>query len=380
MTKEVMVTAPVLILLFDRAFLAGSFAEAWSQRRGLHLALASTWLILALLMLTTRIGVRGVGYGISHAWHDYLRIEAGAVLLYLRLALFPHPLVFDYGEEVQLPDTLTTVGHAAALAAIAALIVWHWRRRPLLTFLGAAFFILLAPTSSVVPVAGQPIAENRMYLPLAAVAVLVTLGAFHTLGRHATAVVLATALALAGGTIRRNHDYRSELAIWSDTVAKRPTSGRAHSHYAKAVLEAGQPALAREHWQTAIRLSPRLSEAHMNLGSLELQQGHIAEAIAAYEQALQLKPGNAVAQTNLGTALFQGGRREEAVAAYDQALRLRPGHLDARLNLGIVLGHLGRYGDAIRLFEGVLSEYPDHPVARDNLLQLKALRDANARR
>lgn len=380
MTKEVMVTAPIVILLFDRACLAGSLAEAWRRRRGLHLALASTWLVLAVLMLTTRIGARGVGYGISHAWHDYLRIEAGAVLLYLRLALFPQPLVFDYGEEVPLPAAFATVGHALTLATVAAVVVWQWRRRPLVAFLGASFFILLAPTSSIVPVTGQPIAENRVYLPLAAVAVLATLGTFRALGRCATAVLLAAVLALAGGTVRRNQDYRSELAIWSDTVAKRPDSGRAHAHYAKAVLEAGQPALAREHWRTAVRLSPRMSEAHMNLGSLDLQQGRIPEAIAAYQLALQLKPGNVVAQTNLGSALFQAGRREEAVAAYEQALRLRPGHLDARLNLGIVLGHLGRYAEAIPLFEGVLREYPGHPVARDNLLQLKALRDANARR
>jgi len=266
------------------------------------------------------------------------------------------------------------------LAVILALALAKWRRRPIVAFLGAAFFILLAPTSSFVPVTGQPIAENRVYLPLAAVTVLLTLGAAHTLGRRAAPVLLAATVALAGATVRRNHDYRSELAIWADTVAKQPGSGRAHAHYAKAVLEAGQPALAREHWQAAVRLSPRMSEAHMNLGSLDLQQGRIPEAIAAYQLALRLKPGNVVAQTNLGSALFQAGRREEALAAYEQALRLRPGHLDARLNLGIVLGHLGRYPEAIRIFEGVLSEYPGHPIARDNLLQLRALRDANARR
>lgn len=380
MTKEVMVTAPVLVLLFDRACLAGSFAEAWRRRRGLHLALASTWLILAVLMLTTRMGARGVGYGISLNWHEYLRIEAGAVLHYLRLAMFPSGLVFDYGEEVPVPAALTTLIEAATLAVIAALALSLWRRRPPLGWLVAAVFLVLAPTSSFVPVTGQPIAENRLYLPLAALAVLATLGLAAGLGRRAPPVLLAVAAALAWGTARRNHDYRSELAIWADTVAKQPGSGRAHAHYAKAVLDAGQPDLARAHWQTAVRLSPRMSEAHMNLGSLDLQQGRIPEAITAYQLALRLKPGNVVAQTNLGSALFQAGRREEAVAAYEQALRLRPGHLDARLNLGIVLGHLGRYPESIRLFEDVLREYPGHPIARDNLLQLRALRDANAPR
>ena len=65
-TKEVMVTAPVLALLYDRTFLAGSFREAWRRRRGIHLALASTWVLLAVLVAGT--GGRGgsAGFG-SHA-------------------------------------------------------------------------------------------------------------------------------------------------------------------------------------------------------------------------------------------------------------------------------------------------------------------------
>jgi len=34
-SKEVMVSAPLIVLLYDRTFLAGSFRAAWRQRRGL---------------------------------------------------------------------------------------------------------------------------------------------------------------------------------------------------------------------------------------------------------------------------------------------------------------------------------------------------------
>ena len=47
-TKEVMATAPVIVLLYDRTFLAGSFREAWRRRYGLYLALAATWGVVAL--------------------------------------------------------------------------------------------------------------------------------------------------------------------------------------------------------------------------------------------------------------------------------------------------------------------------------------------
>ena len=46
-TKEVMATCPLLVLLYDRTFVAGSFAGAWRRRRGYYLGLAGTWLVLA---------------------------------------------------------------------------------------------------------------------------------------------------------------------------------------------------------------------------------------------------------------------------------------------------------------------------------------------
>ena len=50
-TKEVMASAPLVVFLCDRAFVAGSFAAAWRARRGYYLTLAATWLVLGFLVL-----------------------------------------------------------------------------------------------------------------------------------------------------------------------------------------------------------------------------------------------------------------------------------------------------------------------------------------
>ena len=107
-TKEVMVSAPLLVFLYDRTFIAGSFREAWRRRRGFHLALASTWILLGWLAIGTggRSGTAGLAANLP--WRDYVLTQAYAIVRYLRLALWPHPLVFDYG---------TTVAAGAAVAA-----------------------------------------------------------------------------------------------------------------------------------------------------------------------------------------------------------------------------------------------------------------------
>ena len=70
-TKEVMVSAPVIIVLYDRTFVAGSFREAWQRRKGLYLALAATWLLVGyeFIAAADRGGTAGFGIGIS--WWSY---------------------------------------------------------------------------------------------------------------------------------------------------------------------------------------------------------------------------------------------------------------------------------------------------------------------
>ena len=61
----------------------------------------------------------------------------------------------------------------ALLGLATAVALWRW---PKFGFLGACFFFILAPASSIVPVATQTAAEHRMYLPLAAVLILLVVG------------------------------------------------------------------------------------------------------------------------------------------------------------------------------------------------------------
>ncbi|MEO6876250.1 MAG: hypothetical protein ABI222_15655, partial [Opitutaceae bacterium] len=181
-TKEVMVSAPVLVLLYDRTFVAGSFGRAWQQRRTFYLSLAATWLLLAYTVIAAgqRGGAAGFGRGVS-SW-DYALTQCHAIILYLRLAFWPSPLVVDYGTTIV--QSLGEVWwQALLLIGLVAGTCFALVRRPAVGFAGVWFFALLAPSSSVVPLITQTMAEHRMYLSLAAVIGLVVLGGYRWLGR-----------------------------------------------------------------------------------------------------------------------------------------------------------------------------------------------------
>ena len=399
-TKEVMVSAPLLVLLYSRTFVTGSMREAWRRHGGFVAALAGTWLLLGWLVVGTegRGGSAGFNAGVT-PW-SYALTQCGALVHYVALACWPHPLILDYGT-----DLVTRVSDVAlpAVAVIAALAATGWAlvRRPALGFAGAWFFALLAPTSSFVPVATQSIAEHRMYLPLAALVVMAVVVAHRRIGSIALWCGLAVALAFALLTWRRNGDYQNALSLWADTVAKRPDNARAHCSLADALTTAGRTTEAAASYAMSLRLDPTGIEAHDGLGALLLEAGRVDEARTHFEIALRLEPDETEAQnrrgallaragqadgalphfqaalkrqperadfhTNYGAALLQLGRADEAVAEFETALRLRPDFAEAHSDLALVLLQSGRLPEAAAHYEAVLRATPRDPVAHGNL-------------
>ena len=69
-SKEVAFTAPVVILLYDRTFVAGSFAAALRARPGLYAGLAGCWLVFTPLYLSTS-GRGFAGSTAQSTWYQY---------------------------------------------------------------------------------------------------------------------------------------------------------------------------------------------------------------------------------------------------------------------------------------------------------------------
>ncbi len=372
-TKEVMVAAPLLVFLYDRTFLAGAFRAAWRQNWKVHLALVSTWALLAWLVLGA--GNRGgtIGAEAGVAWWQYALCQSRAVIHYLRLALWPSPLIFDYGAD------FVTIGEVApfalllvALLALTAFALW---RRPAFGFLGAWFFVILAPTSSVVGGTRQMLAEHRMYLSLAAVSVLVVLAAHAWLGRRAALFFAALTVVLGAATIHRNHDYRSALALYADTAAKRPDNAFARYNLGKALAEAGRFDEAIVHDQAAVRLRPDLAGTHTNLANALAATGRTPEAVASYEAALKLKPGYAKAHYGLGNLLLARGEKAAALGHFRSAVALDPSDLEARTNLGGVALEVGRLEEAQENLEWVARAQPNSVEAHFGLGNVFLLRE-----
>lgn len=395
-TKEVMVTAPVVLLIYDRTFFAGRFRAAWQARRGFYLGLAATWIVLGLCLLRGG-GNRGgsIGLNVGVAPWTYALTQVEAIGRYLWLSFWPHPLVFEYGP-FQVTAAKQLFPWILILGPLLVGTIWAFWRRPPLGFLGVWFFALLAPTS-LVPGTSQMIVEHRMYLPLAAVLTGAVWGGFvltlratgqglgassvHPVeenrwsaatlfsgsGAYFLGWVGALALALGVITTQRNAVYRSGISLWSDTVGKRPGNALAHHLLAEEWLQAGRPQDALVHYRQAVQLNPDFFMAHERLGELLLRLGFPLDAEPHFRAALRLRPDFADAHDNLGSLLAEQGRLDEALAHMSRAIEIQPDYVEAHFNLASVLVRLRRGAEARRYFEAAIRLRPGFAAAHFNL-------------
>jgi len=372
--KETSVAIPLLTILIDRAVLS----ESWRgtlRHCPWHLAAATSWPSVAVML--TALGGRGSSAGLDSAspWL-YLLTQAKAIWLYLFRICWPQGLVFDYGDFLS-SGLGESAGWLVATAAVFAGVVYGYARCPVL-FLGPLlFFVLLGPTSSVIPVKTQTIAEHRAYLASAALIVPAVAGAWllasRRLGlspRFLGMAVGVVALALGLSTVARNQEFVTPERLWRKSLAAEPRNERAMINLAAQLIAKKDAASLREAEQLLNRVAEtgRYPKVHaVNSGSLLKAQGRYAEALVAIDAVLELTPDEATARADRGYVLWKLGRLPDALVDLDQAIALDDQIAPAWLNRGNVLLDLGRRDEAEWSFVRSVEVDPRYAKGWDHL-------------
>ena len=376
--KESMVTAPVVVALFDRVFLFDSFRAAIAVRWRLYVSLALTWLVLVFQVATTpRAGSAGFGTGIS-VW-TYLLNQSVMIVRYLRLAAWPTDLVINYGPPVPyaLADVLP---HAAVVVALLVLTVVAFRRSAAAGFLGLWVFITLAPSSSFVPIATEVGAERRMYLPLMAVVTGIVVGLYSSsavrkrLSPRLAGLVLAIfAVVLGALTVRRNTEHHSWMTLAQTTLERWPTD------VARAAVGGELSRLRRdEEALPLLRIGARSDvRARYNFGITLFNLKRYSEAIRELEVLVTEHPMREEVPWSrrvMGHAYARLSRWPEAIEQLRMTLAMTPHDAEARRllvdaynSLGVDLAQRQSFGEAITQFRNALIYDEQNPSARYNL-------------
>ena len=367
LTKEVALVLPVMVLFYDRTFFSESFLSAIRRNRFLYASLSVMWVAMIFLYFTTKPEEKlTAGFGMQGMSPFLYAVNQPAVILhYLRLILWPHPLVFDYQwpPEVQpylLLPSIAVVG--TWIAVFLALYRWH----RFLSFLCLSFFILLLPSSSIIPLKDL-IFEYRLYLSLTCAAVLgaVSLKIFvekfvHSKSRKVFFVVCVALMSviLGGLTYQRNKVYVSEESLWKDVIKKQPANARAYNNLGEYWLRQGRDSWAKSCFLKSISLDQKYADVFANMATVLGKEGKTQEAIEYARDAVRIDPDFAVGYNNLGSALSQIVRYDQAVPYFEKALALGFVREGVLINLAVALNNSGDRHGALKVLKDALQLSP----------------------
>ncbi|MGO4880830.1 MAG: hypothetical protein ACLP59_08415 [Bryobacteraceae bacterium] len=375
-TKEHTVVLPALLLLTDYYWNPGfSFSGI---RRNWRLYVPVALVAVAGLAYVARVLINSPTAGFNlpeFTWYQYFFTECRAFYVYLRLLVFPagQNLDWQFAASHNILDHGAIFGLAAILLLAGAAIYFR-RRYPLISYGFLTYLLLMAPTSSFVPIR-DPIAERRLYLPMIGI-LLVVIGALARLPvdrRKLAAALGVVVVVLAVVTYQRNQLWGSDIALWEDSASKSTGKQRPHLHlahtyytygrctdaireYAEAArIEkpdygllvdwglaldcANQPDEAVAKMREAAALEPK-AHVYTQIAMVYAKQSRWPEALEALGQAEKINPNYDVIYDTRGGIRAKNNDLAGAAADYQRALELNPSNDHARQMLDIVQGQL----------------------------------------
>jgi protein O-mannosyl-transferase len=362
-TKQHTLTLPLLLLLTDLYWSQGSVRA----NRVLYIVLGlagvcGAWFIWSTLRYANTAGFNMAGMTPA----TYFFTECRVVWIYVRM--FFLPLGQNADPETAVSHTLLDSGAIVAQAAWVAVVAaaWIYRKRwPLASFGVFVFLLLVAPTSSVVPIS-EPLQERRLYLPFLGLA-LVCLEFLRRLDwKQRVMVEVPVLIVLLALTYQRSAVWGSDMALWTDTVAKSPKKYRPRFQLAQVYFDRGEFTEAAENYGVAAGLAPPDYRLLVNYGLALDRGGHYQEALAKLNQAALLEK-DPEAWSLIGQVYGQMHKSDEAFQALDQAQSIDPGFEMTYAIRGNVYESLGNKVSAAEQYRRALQIDPYNDAVRQAL-------------
>ncbi len=393
LAKEVAITLPVVLILWDR-LVRGDLRDrgaAWRAAPRYAAFGAATALYLGLRLFALG-GLESSG----DAWGPVLTralTTLRIVASYTWITIVPYPTSPYYAivPETMPPGLawwLAVGGLAAALGATG----WAVRRAPAAGFGALWFWITLAPSIAVnlLPLPSAIMAERFLYLPTVGFSLVLGGGAARLLGpvvwgrttqiRPVPSLGLAAVLLVYGVlTLWRNEDWRDEYRLYSRMVETSPDAAMPHLNLAFTQLARGEVEPANQHLREAVRLAPGSPRANAGLGLTETILGDREAGLRHGLEARALAPGNADVLASLGALYLQRGEPALGLPELTESLRIKPNQVHAALNRALALAWLGQSEPAEAQLERALALVrlmsPDLPLADRITAEVTAGRD-----
>jgi len=317
--------------------------------------------------LITNATTAGFGFK-EFTWYQYFFTQCRALFVYLGLFVFPANLTLDW--DFPISHTILEHGAIVGLAVLLALVAAAWllrRRFPLASYGFFVFLLLMAPTSSILPIK-DPVAERRLYFAMPGLLLILAdvLARVKMERKVLAAGGLAVVLLAAVVTHARAEVWADPVTLWQDTVRQSPGKWRPHFQLASAYYNAQRCDLAVEEFQKTAALHPADADLLLDWGLAYDCLNQPDLALGKLEQSAVLHP-SAQVFSQIGMVYGKTEKWSEALKALAAAERMDPQFSDTYVYRGVVHTRTNQLQDAVQDFRLALTIDPGNVRAQQFL-------------
>ena len=387
-TKEIAITLPVMILLYEFFFFETKRSQHWKH---VFPFLFTLFIIPATMVFAKsekfqliHAIINGDGGGKPISSMHYFLTELRVSMTYIRLIFLPLNLNLDYDYPIfksifELPVFIGFVSVITILFAAQRLFLKY----RLLSFSIVFFFLALLPESSFLPFR-DVIFEHRLYLPLVGYSMFLAGSAYYLIGKNnikAMVIILTIIIAFYSVlTFQRNKVWRDVVVLWNDTIQKSPHKARPYINRGVAYSALGNFDRSMADLNKSIVLDPNFVEAYVARGFVYEKQGQSMRAIIEFTKALILDPVNLIAYYKRGMLFKKIGEFPHAIADFTKIIELAPNDAGGYTGRGVVFSAQGNYTQATADFNKSIELDPDFAEAYQQREIAHTLLDGMSRR
>ncbi len=355
LSKQNALVMPVLILALEIIIMKQSFLEKAVWQRVLPFVMVAIGLMLFIKFF--------LGFSdVDKLWGGS---EWSSIWVYpltqLKLHLFSYAANFLWPWGISAspyvkPGSMSDPGVWIGFVFIITTLVMAYRLRktmPLFSFCIFSYWILFAPSSSLVPLTHLQF-DYRPYPSSIFLYLAIAILAFQFLPRKSAFVgFMIIMVYFSTSAILLNSIWKNEKSLWSHSIES--GGSLAHLNYAMAMQDLDK---REKHLRTALEMNPRYVLAKMNLGLTLIHSGKQKEGLNWVETAARERPNSGQTQFWLANAYRLTGDFPKALLASTQAAKLKP-IKQYLYEAGRQLILANRFEESISYLESVLNEDPE---------------------
>lgn len=336
LAKEMAVTLPVVLILYDISEIGGINRELISKKLRIYLILIA---VSVLYLFMRWYILKDIPQRETYFYFYGKDIITGVFTmlqtlpLYFRLTLVPVGLLYHYNGYLPYVNSIAASGVIVSLIFLiimAFLAIYFFRKAPVISFSTVIFFVTLIPVMNIVPTMNF-MAERFLYIPSISISIalsVIFLKLYNDKTKQILVILFIVVICIYSYmTLSRNFDWKDNKSLFLSAGDKPGTV--TYVNIGNIYANNQEYDKAEVYYRKAIDLRNETLLANVNLGKIFLIRGNFDSSYYYLYKSYQLDTLSPEPMHALAQLYANSNKIPDAISWLERAQKISPNYMNS---------------------------------------------------